>query len=156
MTHDPRISFKRGDSFKLDITITDPNSDDSLAALAVLVDAQAAYQAALAADPVIPQDVIDTLAAQVAAQAAYDAEIIVDITDWVITSKLTWCGVNIATFVVTIINAAVGTLTITATPEVTILWKEREHQMDILFVRTEGSTSSETITVDVERGSTNG
>lgn len=156
MTHDPRISFKRGDSFKLDITITDPNSAAALAAFATLEEAQAAYQAALDADPQVPQDIIDTLAAMVVAQDAYDLVIIVDITGWTITSKLTWCGKEIAVFVVVIDDPLIGTLNITATSEVTFLWKVRAHEQDILFVRPEGATSSETIIIDVERGSTNG
>lgn len=156
MTHDPRISFKRGDSFKLELTVTDPNSAASLAAMVILVAAQEAYQAALDADPQVPQDIIDTLAAQVAAQAVYDAAIIVDITGWTITSKLTWCGKAIATFVIAITDALNGAFEITATKAVTILWKTREHEQDILFVRPEGSTSSETIIIDVERGPTNG
>lgn len=156
MTHNPRLAFKRGDSFKLELTVTDPNSDDSLAANVILVAAQVAYQEALDADPLVPQDVTDTLAAYVAAQEAYDDQIIVDITDWTIMSKLVWCGKLITTFVITIINAQLGTLIVTAAPEVTLLWKEREHECDILFVRPEGSTSSETIWIDVERGATNG
>lgn len=156
MTDTPRISFKRGDSFKLDITITDPNSVAALAAAAALVITEANYQAALDAEPVVPQDVIDTKALRDTDLATLAAAIIVDITGWTITSKLTWCNSLIATFVVTIINAVIGTLTITATPEVTLLWKEREHQTDIRFLRPSGVTSSETIIVDVERGATNG
>lgn len=156
MTHTPRISFKRGDSFLLNLTVTDPNSVASLAYMVILVAAQVVLQAAIDADPYVEQDEIDAQAAVDAAQSNYDASIIVDITGWTITSKLTWCGKLIADFVVTIINAALGTLTITTTTVVTIEWKEREHQMDILFVRSEGTTSSETMYVDVERGSTNG
>lgn len=156
MTHSPKISFKRGDSFKLDLTVTDPNSEASLAFLVVLVAAQVVLQEAIDADPYVAQDEIDAQAAVDAAQSDYDASLIVDISTWTITSKLTWCGATIATFTVTIINAAIGTLKITTTPEISALWKVREHQMDILFVRSEGSTSSETIIVDVERGSTNG
>lgn len=156
MTHDPRISFKRGDSFKLDLTVTDPNSEAALALMVLLVVAEEAYQAALDADPQVPQDIIDTLAAMVAAQALYDAAIIVNITGWTITSSLRWCGKLITDFVVTIIDASIGTLTITAATTVSALWTPREHKMDILFVRTTGSTSSETITINVERGATNG
>lgn len=156
MTHDPRIAFKRGDSFSLNITITDPNSTVSLAAAAALVITEAAYQAALDADPQVPQDIIDTLAARDADQATYDAAIIVDITGWTITSSLRWCGKLITDFVVTIDDPAIGTLTITATATVTALWKEREHKMDMLFVRNGVTTSSETIMIDVERGATHG
>ena len=156
MTHTPTIFFKRGDSFKLDITVTDPNSPASIAAAAALVITEAAYQAALAADPQVPQDIIDTKAARDADQATYDAAIIVDITNWTITSSLRWCGKLITNFVVTIVDPAIGTLTITAVTTVSELWDAREHKMDIHFVRASGATSSETIIVNVERGATNG
>lgn len=170
MTHDPRISFKRGDSFKLEITITDPSTVAAVAAqvvltaqIATLAAAQVVLQAAIDAIPYVEQDeidaqaIVDTAVIDLATdQATYDAAIIVDITGWTITSKLTWCGSTIATFTITIVDALIGTLTITALPEVTLLWKVREHQMDMLFVRPAGSTSSETIIVDVERGPTNG
>lgn len=156
MTDTPRILFKRGDSFLLDITVTDPNSTAALAAAAALVITEAAYQAALAADPVVPQDVIDTKALRDADQVTYDAAIIVDITGWTITSSLRWCGKLITNFVVAITDATNGVLNITATAAVSLLWQEREHKMDIHFVRTAGATSSETIMIDVERGPTNG
>lgn len=156
MTDRPVIQFKRGDSFKLDITVTDPNSPASIAAAAALVITEAAYQAALDADPQVPQDIIDTLAARDADQATYDAAIIVDITNWTITSSLRWCGKLVTNFVVTIINSSVGTLTITAATTVSELWTPREHNMDIHFVTPTGATSSETMIIDVERGPTNG
>lgn len=156
MPHNPSIAFKRGDSFKLDITITDPNSATALAFMVVLLAAQVVLQAAIDADPYVEQDEIDAQAAVDAAQSDYDADIIVDITDWVITSKLTWCGSPISTFTVAIINASLGSLRITTTTEVTALWKIREHEMDILFVRSGDTTSSETITINVERGATHG
>ncbi len=156
MTHDPRISFKRGDSFLLELTVTDPNNTAAIAAAAALVITEADYQTALAADPVVPQDVIDTKALRDADQATYDAAIIVDITGWVITSSVRWCGKLISDFVITITSALLGTLTISQTAEVTALWNTREHNLDIHFVRPEGATSTETIVLSVERGATNG
>lgn len=156
MTDTPRILFKRGDSFKLDITVTDPNSVASQAAAAALVITEAAYAAALAAVPIVQQDIDDTLIARDADQATYDAAIIVDITGWTITSSLRWCGKLITDFVITIVDASAGTFTITALTTVSELWNAREHEMDIHFVRPSGATSSETMIIDVERGPTNG
>ena len=101
MTHNPQISFKRGDSFLLDLTVTDPNNTTALAALVVLeasqaqlVIDQAALQAAIDAIPYVAQDetdtqaVVDATIAQIVTdQAAYDAAIIVDITNWTMTSS---------------------------------------------------------------------
>jgi len=156
MSTTPTIEFKRGDSFKLNLTVTDPNSDAALAAAAALVITEAAYQAALAANPQVPQDIIDTKAARDADQATYDAAIIVDITGWTITSKLRWCGKEIVELTVAIVDALAGTLTISALPAVTLLWNIREHNQDVKFVTPDGTTSSETIIIDVIRGATNG
>lgn len=170
MTHTPTIKFKRGDSFKLDITITDPNSPAAVAAQVVLTAQEAVLAAALVvlqtaidADPYVEQDeidaqaIVDTAISDLATdQATYDATIIVDITGWTVTSSLRWCGKLITDFVITIVNASIGTLTITATTVVSALWDAREHQMDIHFLRASGSTSSETIIIDVDRGPTNG
>ncbi len=170
MTDTPRILFKRGDSFKLDITVTDPNSAAAIAAQVVLTaaevtltNAQAVLATAEATIPPVQQDIddaqaiVDTAVTDLAtAQATYDAAIIVDITGWTITSSLRWCGKLITNFVIAIINASIGTFEITATNIVSELWDAREHKMDIHFVRPSGSTSSETIFVDVERGATNG
>lgn len=156
MTHSPTITFKRGDTFKLEIAVIDKNSLGALSALATLVISQAAYQAALIADPVVPQDVADTLAQQILDQAAYDLALVVDITGWTVTSKLMWCGQEIAVFTVTIVSAIDGTLTVVALPNVTILWNPREHEQDITFVTPDGTTSSENIIINVVKGATNG
>ncbi len=156
MSNSPRIVFKRGDSFKLDITVTDPNSTASLAYKVVLDAALVVLQEAIDADPYVEQDEINAQAAVDTAQSNYDTSIIVDITNWTITSSLRWCGKLISDFTITIIDASIGTLTITSLTTVTELWTPREHQMDIHFVRPSGATSSETIIIDVERGATNG
>ena len=170
MTDTPTINFKRGDSFVLNIAITDPNSTASLAAQVVLTDAEetlaaaeVVLAAAIAAIPFVQQDVddaqaiVDTAITDLAAaQAVYDATIIVSIVGWTITSKLMWCGKFISTLTVTIVSAVGGTFTIDAEEAITLLWKMRKHDMDISFLRTEGTTSSETIIINVERGATNG
>jgi hypothetical protein len=167
----PKIVFKRGDNFKLDITVTDPNNDTAEAALLVLTTAQTdltnaqAYLAYLEAlvppvqvDIDAQQAIVNQLVIDVAAaQATYDAAVIVDITNWTITSKLMWCGKVVQDFEITITNASLGTFNVRAYEVDTILWTPRLHEMDILFTRApEGGTSSETMHVDVQRGATNG
>jgi len=156
MTDTPRFSFKRGDSFRLDLTVTDPSNATALAAAVTLAAAQAALVVTQAAIPYVAQDEIDAQVVVDAAQVAYDAAIVVDITGWTITSKMAWCGKLIQSFEITITDALLGTLNIQATEFETILWNTREHELDVLFVRADGSTSCETIYVDVERGATNG
>lgn len=156
MSDAPTIQFKRGDTFQLDISITDPGSVAAVAAAAVVVVSQAVYDAALVADPLVPADVAAALVQLNIDQALLDTALIVDITGWTITSKLRWCGKEIAVFTVTIVDALLGTLTIVAIPAVTQLWKIREHNQDIQFVRPEGTSSSQTIVIDVQRGATNG
>ena len=156
MTHSPRITFKRGDSFRLDLTVTDPSNATALGHAADLVITQAALAAAIAADPYVLQDEIDAQAAVDADQAEYDAAIVVDITGWTVTSTMRWRGEVVQVFEITITDALLGTLNIQATEAQTQLWKIKLHELDALFVRTDGSTSTETIYVDVQRGATNG
>lgn len=171
MTHTPTITFKRGDNFKLDITVTDPNNDTANAAQIVLsaaivdvTNAQALLDFYEAVIPPVQQDIDDAQAALdititdlATAQGIYDAAIVVDITNWVITSQLAWCGTVVEIMEITITNASLGTFNVRAYEVATILWKTRKHDLDILFTRSpEGGTSSETMIVDVVRGATNG
>lgn len=171
MTHTPTITFKRGDNFKLDITVTDPSSIDAKIqkvildlADVVVVDATALLAFITAIVPPVQQDIDDQAAILVTAiqtaateQATYDALIIVNITTWTITSTLRWCGKLVQIMEFTLTNGAAGTFNIRAYEIDTILWEPRKHELDILFTRApEGGTSSETIIVDVQRGATNG
>lgn len=156
MAKTPTIQFKRGDDFKLDLTVTDTNNTEAVAAAAVLVTAQETYDLAVAADPQVPQDIVHAQSAVDAAQAAYDLLIIVDITDWTITVMMAWSGTEIAVFTVTIINELLGTFMMSATAAQTALWVPRTYDADIQFVRPEGKTSSETFAIKVEKDITSG
>ena len=97
-TKPPKIVVKRGDDFRLDMTVQDMNNDAAIASKAAMDAAQAAYDAALAADPQVPADITSTHATLVTAQAAFADSIVVDISAWTITSKLAWVGKLISTF----------------------------------------------------------
>ena len=151
----PVIRFKRGDDFKLDLTVTDKNNTTAIAAAALVVVEQATYDALLLEDPQVPQDIADQLVVLNDAIAAYDLSIIVDITNWTITSNMAWRGKAIASFTITIIDALLGTFTISIGTAVTALWDPRTYDCDIQFVRPEGKVSSETMKIIVERSPTN-
>lgn len=155
-TNHPTINFKRGDDFKLDLTVTDTNNTTALENKVILDAAQVTYDEAVAADPQVPQDIIDAQAALDVAQADYDASIIVDISTWTITSMVGWRGKFINEFVVILTDPTIGLFTITLGSADTVLWEPREYQMDIQFVRTEGKVSSETMIIDVEKDITSG
>ena len=152
----PRYIVKRGDDFRLDMTIQDHNNDTALAAKIVVDAAQEAYDLALAADPLVALDVSTTHAALVAAQTDYADAIIVDITTWTITSKMAWCGRLISTFNVVILDAPNGVFSLRLASADTSLWKPRLHEADVQFVRTEGKVSSETFEILVIKDVTNG
>ena len=152
----PRITVKRGDDFRLDMTVQDENNDTAVAAKAAMDAAQVAYDAALAAVPQIPANITSTHAALVAAQTAYADAIKVDISSWTITSKLAWVGKLISTFQVVIVDGPEGNFSVRLGNADTALWKPREYDMDVQFVRAEGKVSSETFKVIVERDITNG
>jgi len=135
----PFITFKRGDTFKLDLTVTDKLNETAVAAKVVL-------DAANAADPQVPLDISN-------AQATYDAAIIVDITNWTINSQVRWRGKLITDISVVIVNAATGILSINATSEQTEVWEPRDYACDIEFIPGigAGKVSSETFIIKVEK-----
>lgn len=152
----PKILVKRGDDFRLDMTIQDLNNDAAIASKAAMDAAQTAYDAAIAAIPQVPADITTTHNALVAAQATYADDIVVDISSWTITSKLAWAGKLISTFTVVIVDGPVGNFSIRLDNDETALWKPRTYEMDVQFVRAEGKVSSETFIVSVEKDITNG
>lgn len=156
VTKPPKILVKRGDDFRLDMTIQDLNNDAAIASKAAMDAAQAAYDAALAAEPQVPADITTTHNDLVAAQATYADDIVVDISSWTITSKLAWAGKLISTFTVIITDGPAGTFSIQLDSTETALWKPRTYDMDVQFVRAEGKVSSETFLIVVERDITNG
>lgn len=149
MAKTPSIQFKRGDDFKLDLTVTDTNNVTAIAAASALETAQADYDAALAANPSVPQDIIDTLAILDATQTAYDDSIIVDITGWTIAGQMAWCGQFAANFTMTMIEPTLGTFSMTAGAVVTQTWEPREYEADVEFTRPEGKVSSQTFIIKV-------
>lgn len=155
-TKPPKILVKRGDDFRLDMTIQDLNNDAAIASKAAMDAAQAAYDAALAAVPQVPADITTTYNALVAAQATYADDIVVDISSWTITSKLAWAGKLISTFTVVIVDGPAGNFSVRLGNAETALWKPRSYDMDVQFVRAEGKVSSETFMVIVEKDITNG
>lgn len=155
-TKPPKIVVKRGDDFRLDMTVQDENNDTAIAAKATMEAAQAAYDAALAAVPQVPADITTTHTALVAAQTAYADAIKVDISSWTITSKLAWAGKLISTFTVIITDGPKGDFSVRLSSADTALWKPRTYDMDVQFVRAEGKVSSETFMVVVEKDITNG
>ena len=148
MSKPQTLKLKRGDDFKLDLTVQDLNKSTAVTALAALTTAKAAYQTALAADPA-SQATTDALAAQVAAQAAYNTAIKVDISAWTISSAMGWCGKTVLTLAVTITSGTDGVMTVIATAAQTALLVPRTYQADIQFTRPEGTVSSDTFLIEV-------
>lgn len=157
MAKNPTIQFKRGDDFKLDLTVTDTNNNIAIAAKLTLTAAQADYDAAIAADPQVALDISTAQTALDLAQAAYDTAILVNITDWVIASQIRWCGKLVSDFTVIILDALNGIFTITADAANTQTWIPRVYEMDIEFIRPgTGKISSETLLIEVRKDITNG
>jgi len=152
----PKISVKRGDDFRLDITVQDLNSDDSLTAKANLEATRTTYDAAIAATPQIPSNIAAAQNALTNAQTAYDLAIKVDISLWTISSSLAWAGKLISTFVVTKTDPRNGVFSVRLPSTETALWKPRVYEADIQFVRPEGRISSKTFQISVERDVANG
>lgn len=152
----PKILVKRGDDFRLDMTVQDYNNSTAISTKATMDAAQAAYDAALAAVPQVPVTIAAALVTLNDAKAAFATAIKVNISTWTITSKMAWCGKLISTFTVAITDGPNGVFSITLGSADTALWKPRTYDADVQFVRTEGKVSSETFQIVVDRDVTNG
>ena len=151
----PTYNFKAGDDFVLPITVTNKTSAEAVAAELVVIQAQADYDEAIAANPQVPLDISDAETALGVAKDAYALAIIVDITDWTMTSSIKWCGRLISELVVTKTDAAIGKFEVTAAYTVTELWKPRLCEADIQFIVDGIRTSSSTFHINVVRDVTN-
>lgn len=151
-----RIDFKRGDDFKLDFTLKNTNTTEAIAAKATW-DAELETLADLqSADP-IDQTAIDAQQLVVtSAEAAYEAEILMDITGWVITSQIRRQNELVDDFTIDETNFDIGKFALIMDKADTALWRVTEHEVDIQFARTSGTTSSRTFKVNVMKDVTYG
>lgn len=149
------IKFKSGDDFNLDFTLTDTNSALAVDAAALVVTEQKTYDDLLLAVPVDDAAVAAQLIVLDAAKVAYDDATVMDITGWVISSQIRWCGKLIDTFGVDVSQATVGMFTLQAASSQTQLWKPRKHEVDVQFSRVSGKVSSETFILDIQKDITN-
>lgn len=147
----PTIGFKRGDDFKLDFTVEDTNNTTAIAAKTALDTEIASLKTLQNADPVDPvavavqQVIVDT------AQAVYDSVIIVDITGWTMISQVRRADKLVDTLDITLIDAATGKFALSKDKIDTALWPVYTLQCDVQFTRPEGTVSSETFHIDVQR-----
>jgi hypothetical protein len=147
----PKIPFKAGDDFILTMTVSNKNSPEALAAQTTLVNAQAAYEEEV--DKETPDETLlaTLLTAFEEAQEAYDEAILVDITEWGITSSLRWITKLISEFTVEKTSPESGIFTISAPPIETQLWKPRIYDVDVQFTIDNKRSSSQTFQIDVKK-----
>lgn len=133
-----KMKLKRGDDFKLEMTVTDKKN-------ALAVSTKALLDAALTANPQVPQDIAN-------ATVAYNNAIRVDITGWTIISHIRGAnGKLIKALDVVIVDAAEGIFTLAATALETAKWSPDTYKADIQFDRPSfGKVSSQTFTITVE------
>jgi hypothetical protein len=151
----PKISFKAGDDFILDFTLTDTNHTSAIEAKAVQDAAEKTLADLKEAEPLDAQAISDATTALLAAQQAYDASILMDITGWGIASQIRWGTNLIDDFEIDMTDVATGKFVLKCAAEKTALWKPKEYVVDIQFTRVSGKISSQTFIVDVERDVTN-
>lgn len=137
------LKTKRGDDFKLEMTVTDKKN-------AAAVAAKTALDAALAAVPQVPADIAT-------ATTTYNDAIRVDITNWDIKCELRCNGRLLMALDVVITDAAEGIFTMAATALETAKWSPDTYKADVQFVRPGfGTVSSNTFSVEVEEDVTYG
>lgn len=149
-------TFKRGDDFKLDFTLSDTNHTTAIDLKADLDTQNEILQQLKAADPVDSAAVAAQDAIVIAADAAYEAAIVMDLTGWVITSQIRLHNELVNDFVIDESNLDIGKFAVTLPAAQTALWKPGKHEVDIQFSRVAGIISSKTFIVDVEKDITHG
>jgi hypothetical protein len=150
-----KLKIKQGDDFSLNFTLTDTLNETAVNAKAALELSKVNLISLRKVDPQDPVAISDAETVITNNEAAYALAIIVDITDWVITSQLRWCGKLFDTFIVTIPEPLTGKFTISRDGSFTSLWIPRKYVTDVQFTTTSGKISSETFSVEVERDITN-
>lgn len=79
----------------------------------------------------------------------------VDITGWTITSQVRYSKKLIETLQVVIVDAAMGSFTISAPDTATAIWPARQLKCDIQFDKADGQrVSSQTFIIDVSEDQT--
>ena len=150
-TKTQKIPFKAGDDFILTLTVSNKTSDVAVAAATALAEAQTAYNEEAAKETPNPTTLAALTDTLNAAKDDYDEAIIVDITNWVITSSMRWITKHVADFIVTKVDAATGKFTLECPSEQTQNWKPRVYDVDVQFVIGGKKSSSQTFQIDVKK-----
>lgn len=153
-TKTQKIPFKAGDDFILTLTVSNKTSDAAVAAITAVAEAQAAYDAQVLLNDQSSEgqihltNLFNTLNT---AKDTYDEAIIVDITDWVITSSMRWITKLMANFTVDKVDAVTGKFTLECSSEETQSWKPRVYDVDVQFIIDGKKSSSQTFQIDVKK-----
>lgn len=153
-TKTQKIPFKAGDDFILTLTVSNKTSDVAVAAATALAEAQAAYDAQVLLDDQSGEGqayLANLLEALNTAKDDYAEAIIVDITDWEITSSMRWITKLMADFIVDKVDAATGKFTLECPSEETQAWKPRVYDVDVQFIIDGKKSSSQTFQIDVKK-----
>ena len=145
------LRFKRGDDFKLDLTVQDTNNTAAINAATAVTAAENALQAAQDATPSVAQDIIDAEAALADAKNIYASAIVVDISTWTILSEVRRGTKLVATLDVTVVDPTTGTFTLSNDSLLTQNWPIAELVCDIQFLNQNGKVSSDTFMIDVQQ-----
>lgn len=142
------ISVKRGDTFRLELTITDTNNAEALENDRLLGITKTNYENAILSG--IQEDIDAEFLNLNAAQAAYDLSTVVDISDWTITSEMKLSSLLVAQFTIEFVSPTLGVFSIYSDNTTTAGWEPRTYEVDIQFSRPGlGVTSSQTFYVSV-------
>lgn len=147
----PKVPFKAGDDFVLTFTVTNKSSEQALAADTAVIEAQALFDAEQAKtnpDEILLETLREALET---AKEEYEEAILVDITDWEISSSLRWITKLVATFQVIKDDPLTGKFSIHAPAEETQNWKPRIYDTDIQFEIDNRRISSQTFQIDVKK-----
>lgn len=159
MTLTPKIPFKAGDDFNLTLTVSNKTTTMAINANNAVVAAQTLYDNQLLLNDQTDEGqayLYSLLVSLDLAKSVYADSIIVDISDWEISSSMRWITKLIANFSVNKIDPTLGKFTLNCANEETQLWQPRLYDVDIQFGIDDRKISSNTFQIDVRRDITSG
>lgn len=142
------VRIKRGDDFRLQMSVKNRRSDDALIAYQTYQDSYEAWRAAVNADLVVEMDVQNTHDIMESALNTYETICEVDITGWEIEGAIAWNTRHVADMVCEFEDTSRGIFTISISKDETNLLKPREYRGEIQFTRPSGSDVEVTTTQD--------
>lgn len=136
------VRAKRGDDFRLNMSVKDRKSEEALTAYNTYKEAYEIGQNVINADPPDAGDIAAQAAIVANLKAAYELICIVNITGWIITAAVGWAGKTIFQIPINVLDAPNGNFDVYMPSAQSGTLKPREYDVEVQFTRADGKIIS--------------